>query len=330
MRNEATIALDDLAASGNTRFARRGGEQETEDYIKARVPGESRWAREAPATVAAYAAHARPFVVEGGPGAGKEFVARFVHECSTRASRPFVVVPADSLHEAVLQAILFEAPGALPPATRALQRDYAEQARGGTIYIADVSPLSHEIHGRIARFIAHPHLEHTRRHSLHGCHVRVVFGACRPTGAEALRIPSLRDRAEDVAALAEHFTIQLCHRLGKEPRVLSPGALATLRAHAWPGNVGELKRVVEAMVRRSGPPMLDASLVPLGASAAEPIESSINLHQEVQRYEKSLLFAALERCGGVQTKAAQLLGMKVSTLNSKLSNYNIDASAFKV
>lgn len=329
MRNEATVVLDDLAANGSMRFARRGSEQETEDSIKGRVPGASRWAREAPATIVAYGAHARPFVVEGEPGVGKEFVARLVHECGARASRPFVVVPADSLHEAVLHAILFEAPGALPPATRALQRDYAEQARGGTIYVADVSPLSPELHGRISRFIAQPQLEHSRRHSLHGRHVRVVFGARHRIGAGALRIPSLVDRVEDIHTLAEHFTTQLCHRLGKEPRVLSPGALATLRAHTWPGNVGELKRVVESMVRRSGPPILDASLVPLGASVAEPLESSINLHEEVQRYEKSLLFAALERCRGVQTKAAQMLGMKVSTLNSKLSNYNIDASAFK-
>ena len=130
--------------------------------------------------------------------------------------------------------------------------------------------------------------------------------------------------------LAEHFATQLCHRLGKEPRVLSPGALAALKAHTWPGNVGELKRVVELMVRRSGPPTLDVSALALGGvDAAAAVEQGINLHDEVQRYERSLLYAALERCGGVQTRAAQLLGMKISTLNSKLSNYRIDASAFK-
>ena len=329
MRNEATIVLDELAANGGGRFARRGGEQEIDDFVRARVPGTSRWADAAPWTVAAYAAHHGPFVIEGEPGAGKEFVARLVHECSPRASRPFVVIPADSLHEAVLQAILFEAPASLPPATRALQREYSEQARGGTLYIADVAPLSPDLHARIARLVAHPELEHSRRHSLNGRHVRVVFGATSTTDANGIRIPPLRERVDDVGPLAEHFVTQLCHRLGKEPRILSPGAIAALRAHAWPGNVGELKRVVESMVRRSGPPTLDASLVPLGGCASEPLERSINLHDEVQRYEKSLLFAALERCGGVQTKAAQLLGMKVSTLNSKLSNYNIDASAFK-
>jgi DNA-binding NtrC family response regulator len=322
MRNGAPIPVEGLQPHDD--------EREAAEHVKQRLVGVSRWALAAPALVVAHARHANPLVVEGEPGAGKEFFARLVHDCGARAGRPFVVVAADSLHESVLQAILFEAPGSLPAATRALQREYAEQARGGTLYIADVAPLSPELHGRIARFIAHPELEHSRRHSLQGRHVRVVFGASAPVAAGAIRVPPLRERVEDVGLLAEHFATQLCHRLGKEPRVLSPGAVATMRAHPWPGNVGELKRVVELMVRRSGPPTLDVSALPLsGLNAVETLQEGINLHDEVQRYEKSLLFAALERCGGVQTRAAQLLGLKISTLNSKLSNYRIDASAFK-
>lgn len=344
MRDDATIPIDDFVHSAGVKFARRSGEQEIAAYVRQRLVGVSPWALSAPAAIAAYALDSAPLLVEGEPGAGKQFVARLVHECGSRANRPFVVVAGDSLHESILQAILFEAPGSLPSATRNLQREYAEQARGGTLYVSDVSSLSREFCRRLVRAVQHPELEHSRKHSLQAKNIRLVFGACDRVAPDAegarargvLRIPALRDRAEDVDLLGDLFATQACHRLGKEPRVLSPRALAALRGNDWPGNVGELKRIVELMVRRSGPPALDASLLPphmLDRAAAEwegdPLESGINLHDEVQRYEKTLLSAALERCGGVQTKAAHLLGMKVSTLNSKLSNYNIDASAFK-
>jgi DNA-binding NtrC family response regulator len=288
-------------------------------------------------------------VIEGEPGTGKEFFARLVHDCGPHVHRPFVVIESASLDERVLQAILFDAPDALPAATRNLQREYAEQARGGTIFVSDVSTLSPDFCRRLARSVQHPELEHSRKQSLQGRNIRLVFGACygispelagrgaRGAAWRGLRIPPLRERAEDVAPLAEYFVTQVSHRLGKEPRVISTAALETLAGYAWPGNVGELKRVVEGMVRRAGPPALDVTLLPahmLGGAVAteggDPLRDGISLHDEVERFERSLLNAALERCGGVQTKAAQLLGMKVSTLNSKLSTYNIDASVFKL
>jgi DNA-binding NtrC family response regulator len=82
-------------------------------------------------------------------------------------------------------------------------------------------------------------------------------------------------------------------------------------------------------VRRSGPPLLDVAHLPDVAGGREGFDERINLHEAVQRYERTLLNAALERCGGVQTKAAVLLGLKVSTLNSKLASHCIDARAFK-
>jgi DNA-binding NtrC family response regulator len=347
MREDATISVDNIAQPSRVKFVRRGGEQEILHYVGQRVIGASAWARSAPETVAVHAAHTGPLVIEGEPGTGKEFVARLIHDCGPHVHRPFVVIESSSLDERVLQSILFDAPDTLPIATRNLQREYAEQARGGTIYVSDVSTLSPEFCRRLARSVQHPELEHSRKQSLQGRNIRLAFGACYgispelsgrpPRGAawRALRIPPLRERAEDIGPLAEYFATQISHRLGKEPRVISAAALDTLAAYAWPGNIGELKRVVDGMVRRAGPPTLDVTLLPahmLGraAESGDPLRDGINLHDEVERFERSLLNAALERCGGVQTKAAQLLGMKVSTLNSKLSAYNIDASVFKL
>lgn len=348
MRDEATLPITDFAHAANLKFVRRGSEQETQEYIKQRLVGVSEWALTAPAIIAAHALHSSPLLLEGEPGAGKRFVARLVHDCGVRAHRPFVVIDAESIHESVLQSILFEAPASLPPAARTLQSEFAEQAKGGTIYVADVSTLSSDFRHRVVRSAEHPELEHARKHSLQEKNIRLVFGSCGRIAPEegdvrsrgrvpgVVRIPALRDRADDVGLLAEYFAMKACHRMGKEPRVLSPAALATLSESTWPANVGELKCVVELMVRRSGPPVLDASLLPphmvdrsAAAEPGDPLRDGINLHDEVQRYEKSLLSAALERCGGIQTRAARLLGMKVSTLNSKLANYNIDASSFK-
>lgn len=340
MRENAINSVTDTTASERIRFGRRGSEQAISEILEHRIVGASRWARSAQHTIAAHAEHDDPLLIEGEQGAGKEFLARLVHECSVRGDRPFVVIPADSLHETVLQAILFEREESLSMAVRTLQHEYVEQARGGTIYLADVGALSSEFRRRVARLVEQPDLEHARRYGLRQHGVRLVFGSSvglDNAPIRTVRIPPLRERMDDVNVLAEHFATQLCYRLGKEPRVLSASVLATLRAHDWPGNVGELKHVVETMVRRSGPPTLDVSLLPTrfaveavhAANPEDPLENGINLHDEVQRFEKSLLHAALERCDGVQTRAAQLLGLKVTTLNSKLSNYAIDASAFK-
>src|SRR5437763_1384643 len=144
MREDATITIDDFARHDGVNLVRHSGEQEAMFHVGRRVVGVSPWALSAPAAVVALAARQGPALVEGERGCGKEFVARLVHDCGPRSHRPFVAVSAEALGEGVLQAILFDPPESLPAATRAIQSELAERAKGGTIYISDVTSLSPE------------------------------------------------------------------------------------------------------------------------------------------------------------------------------------------
>ncbi len=309
----------------------------------ARIVGTSAWALSVPARVAALAATSAPMLLEGERGSGKEFLARLIHETGPRNRRPFVALPTDVLDERVLQAVLFATPESLTFAIRELRAELGERVRGGTLYVSDVSGLAPEVRRRVMQAVETPDRDDAGRPGplAHSC--RLAFGATAPISGRAnaldytaiLRIPPLRERAEDVPALAALFVESACHRFGREPRVLSDAVLAALGAHTWPGNVSELKQTLETVIRGSGPPAVTAAHLPASfgidpsQSDGHSVGEGIDLHAEVQRFERSLLRAALARCGGVQTKAATLLGLKVSTLNSKLANYNIDASAFK-
>jgi DNA-binding NtrC family response regulator len=338
MRLEAARAVREFPAG-----AARRGALSARETVRERIVGFSRWAMSAPALIASHAAHSGPILVEGEPGSGKQFTARTIHECSPRSLGPFVALSCDAMPAEAVRAILADRPDALSSTLRTLRREYFERARGGTLYVADLASLPHEV--AEAFWLSAGGLADGPPRPEPAGDVRLVFGTSReiaPADAALggrlgyLRVPPLRERVEDVAPLGDYFAARACRRLGKEERALSADALEALIAHSWPGNVAELEQAVSQMVRRAGPPALDAALLPAyiarssGIHGAMPdLSGEINLQEEVQRYERTLLETALERCEGVQTRAARMLSTKVSTLNSKLSHYGIDASAFK-
>lgn len=318
--------------------------------VRRRLIGVSRWVAGAPAIIASRIEAGGPVIVCGEPGSGKRFVARLIHEAGGLETRPFVEIEPDDLSDAALVALLLdERDAVLPLSARRELEQLSARAVGGTIYVAGGSAVSNDVLDRLIggeRGFQSPPIGRGPEG------VRIVLGmegvpgaggsvrqGTAPVDSAVLRIPPLRERAEDIGLLAEHFATDLCVRLDKEPRTLAPPVVAALRRHDWPGNVKELRTTVEHMVRRSGPPVLEAAHLPVHLrgrgerpeEAAEiRVDCGVNLHDEVQRYERSLLTAALGRCAGVQTRAAELLGLRVSTLNSKLTAHGIDARSFKV
>src|SRR5262249_17293153 len=122
---------------------------------------------------------------------------------------------------------------------------------------------------------------------------------------------------------------------GKEVREISSDALELLQRHRWPGNVGELKRVIQDAVEQAGPPLLTQELIPsylCGSAVAGRIfpNEGLDLPVAGERFEKSLLKAALDQTKGVQIQAAKLLGLKITTLNSKIARYGIDLHEHRV
>jgi DNA-binding NtrC family response regulator len=308
--------------------------------------GVSRWAAEARAAVAAHAAHDEPVILEGEAGAGKEFLARLIHECSHRRYGPFIAISCGALSEESVEAVLFGSVRILSSGRNRIQRGLVEAARGGTLYIDGAAALSPTLKTEIARLIQHQEFRRVGEMMLEPAHVRVVLGrgaaaddarggAGVMTVNDSFSVAPLRRRKADIEPLSRCFVEQFCRGLRKEARELVPETISLLRRYDWPGNTAELKKVIEEMVAQSKPPSLDPSLLPAHLFDTSEVGyypfpvSGINLSQEVERMERAHLCAALRQCQGVQSKAAQLLGLKPTTLNAKLKQYGIDVTLFK-
>ncbi|HEY7545539.1 MAG TPA: sigma 54-interacting transcriptional regulator [Blastocatellia bacterium] len=310
--------------------------------ITEKLVGISGWAEAARRTVAAHAAHDGSIIIEGEPGTGKEFLARLIHECSPRRRGPFVAISFDSVSEESAEAVLF---GVARPQSEHhfTPRSLLESAHGGTLYINGLMEMGADLKAKIANFIRRreyrlPGEDFFETRTAENSNVRILLGALpeneKDTNdfpiSDTLSIPPLRRRREDIEPMVRHFIRRTCDQFNRELREVAPDAMAVLRDYDWPGNIIEIKSVVNDMIAKSGPPLLHASLIPghiVEASGFAPRSlpsSGINLGDELERIEKTLIVEALKMAHGVQYKAAQLLGLKPTTLNMKISRFGID------
>src|SRR5262249_20530799 len=151
---------------------------------------------------------------------------------------------------------------------------------------------------------------------------------------EKVEIPPLRERVDDIQALAEYFIRKRCIQLNRELRKITPDAMKVLSNYDWPRNVSELKVLINQLVHQLNPPSIDVSLLPgymAGQNETDAIlpAAGVDLDNEVKRIEVDLICAALKRSHGLQNKAAQLLRIKPTTLFMKIRRYGIDVTAFR-
>lgn len=329
------------------RPARRD-EGEIAELVKRRVTGTSPWAVRTRDAVAIHAAHGNPLILQGEQGAGKEFLARLIHECSDRYDSPFICVSALAVSGESLEEALFGSVGADAGGWSRVRRGLVDRAHTGVLYIHGAAHLSSALKSRLARLSQYQEFRRRGSGLLEQADVRIIYGsdplaqidtAARSAAvvgvADCLEVLPLRERRVDIEPLGRHFADQTCARLGKERRTIRRDTLARLRRYDWPGNVGELQRVIERMVRQSRPPALDPSLLPLRLTdephhARCPLaDSGISLPQELRHLEVSLLSEALKQARGVQSHAARLLGLSLTTLHAKVARYGIDVRTFK-
>jgi DNA-binding NtrC family response regulator len=295
-------------------------------------------------------------LVTGESGTGKELIARAIHNQSMRADKPFVTVNSANLPTELLESELFgHARGAFTGAVAA-KKGYFEVADGGSIFLDEIGTISMETQAKLLRVIQErdftPLGETTRRQ----VDVRIIAatnvdlrqavdeGAFREDlfyrlNVIAINLPPLRERREDILPLAQHFIRKYSEENGRQiSDQISPEVLSALEAHNWPGNVRELENVIErAVIIARGntvereylreevlSPNRAASQVG-GQKIATLIDLSrgISFYDEVNRFQIELIRRALEITGGHQSRAAKLLGMNTTTLNSKIRYYNI-------
>jgi two-component system NtrC family response regulator len=282
-------------------------------------------------------------LITGETGTGKEMVARAIHLSSPRAQQPIVAVNCNALPENLLEAELFgHVKGAF---TGAIQHRVGrfEQANRGTLFLDEVGDLPLEIQTKLLRVLQEREFQRVGSSETIRVDVRLVAatnvdlvqkireGKFREDLYYRLNVvpiaaPPLRDRLEDIPILAHHFVEKICKQEEIPTRRLSPETIERLKNYPWPGNVRQLENVVEMAVALSGTrEILYPSDFPLPATTAHRMTSTAviatnDFEQTVGRIERQILEDALKKANGNKTVAAEMLGLKRTTLAAKLKS----------
>lgn len=285
-------------------------------------------------------------LVLGETGVGKDVLARHVHTCSARASRPYLTLNCAALNETLVESELFgHERGAFTGAVAA-KPGLLESAHGGTVFLDEVGELSPTIQAKLLRVLETREI--TRLGSVQSRKVDVRFVAATNRDLEqeveqgrfrrdlffrlavvALTIVPLRQRRSEIVPMAERFIAAACQRNGRVPVPhLSPDAAELLMGYPWPGNLRELRNMMErALVFCPGVEIQTAHLPteklrpepPPARTADAPMPEAGGSTKD----ERERILNALQTCAGNQTRAAQLLGMPRRTLLRRLASYGI-------
>ncbi len=287
-------------------------------------------------------------LIRGEHGTGKELVARALHAASPRRAMPFVAVNCSAIPEELFESELFgHEKGAFTGATQA-RRGRFEEAHGGTLFLDEVADLSARAQTKLLRVLQEGELTRVGGSRAIQVDVRVLAATNRDLDAAVadntfredlyfrlnvipLTVPPLRERLEDLPPLVEHFLAQLARESGRKPVAFAPEALEALRHYAFPGNVRELRNLVERLVimhpgARIGREQVQAVLpAAAGAGAAGAAAAAAALADAVRDFERRHIEAALAAEGGHMTRAAARLGLERSHLYKKMKQLGLRA-----
>ncbi|MCC6348456.1 MAG: sigma-54-dependent Fis family transcriptional regulator [Candidatus Eisenbacteria bacterium] len=286
-------------------------------------------------------------LIRGEHGAGKELVARALHASSPRRAMPFVAVNCSAIPEELFESELFgHERGAFTGATQA-RRGRFEEAQGGTLLLDEVGDLSARAQTKLLRVLQENELTRVGGSRAIRVDVRTVAATNRDLAAAVaagayredlyfrlavipIDVPPLRERSGDVPLLVEHFAARLARETGRRPQAFSAAALEALRRHPFPGNVRELRNLVERLLIMNPGMTLGAAEVRAvlpggGAPGAAPSESPQPLAEAVRDFERRQVEAALAAEGGHMTRAAARLGLERSHLYKKMRQLGLRA-----
>ncbi|MEZ4434253.1 MAG: sigma-54 dependent transcriptional regulator [bacterium] len=308
--------------------------------------GDSHGMRRVLETIARIAAADSTVYVYGESGTGKELVARAIHRNSRRAEGPFIKVNCGALAESLLESELFgHERGSF---THAHKRKLGrfELADGGTLFLDEIGDVSPTIQLKLLRVLQEREFERVGGEETVKVDVRVISATNKDLKAAVdagafredlyyrlhivpITLPPLRERPEDIPALAHHFIEKLRPRTGSRAEAITPAAIDLLRAYPWPGNVRELENAIEQSLvfcdaQSLGPLDLPAHVrgAPTGALFDLPNDDR-PLPEILETLEKQLIERAYAESEGVKTECARLLGIKTSALYYMLEKYGI-------
>jgi DNA-binding NtrC family response regulator len=275
-------------------------------------------------------------LIQGEHGTGKELVARALHAASPRREMPFVAVNCAAIPDELIESELFgHERGAFTGATQA-RRGRFEEAHGGTLFLDEVGDLSARAQTKLLRVLQEGELSRLGGNRTIRVDVRVIAATNRdlPKAVQAERfredlyfriavipitVPALRERIEDVPLLVEHFAAQVAREIGQRPKRFAPGALEALARHPFPGNIRELRNLVERLVIMSPGTNVSAedAIAVLPGAAGAPAGPA-RMSDAVEDFERRQIEEALAAEGGSMTRAAARLGLERSHLYKKM------------
>jgi DNA-binding NtrC family response regulator len=284
-------------------------------------------------------------LITGESGTGKELLARSIHYNSARKEKPFIVLNCAALSEGVLESELFGHEKGAFTGALATRKGRFELADQGTLFIDEVGEMSLAAQVKLLRVIQEHEFERVGGNKPIKVNVRIV-AATNKNLAEQVKIgrfredlyyrlnvvnihlPPLRERREDLEPLARHFLQRYVAETGKRISEISPRALSCLLAHDWPGNVRELQNAIERGVVLAKGSVLTPRDLPQGLQGDDQIclqlpERGGNLTDILEDLERQLIVQTLEREQGSQTRAADALGIKRTTLRYKMEKYRL-------
>jgi DNA-binding NtrC family response regulator len=294
-------------------------------------------------------------LITGESGVGKEVIARYVHQKSRRASKPFISVNCAAIPENLLESELFgHEKGAFTGAV-ARRIGKFEEANGGTLLLDEISEMDARLQAKLLRAIQEREIDRVGGSKPVRVDIRILATSNRDLvqavkegsfredllyrlNVVNLKLPPLRERPGDIIALAEHFVKKYAAANGVPERALAAEARRRLVTHRWPGNVRELENAMHrAVLLASGPEIEEAAIrLPDGqplssidpharaaqhASVAAETATRGFVGQTVSEMEQQLILDTLEHCLGNRTHAANILGISIRTLRNKLKEY---------
>ncbi|CAI3791728.1 C4-dicarboxylate transport transcriptional regulatory protein DctD [Pseudomonas sp. MM221] len=276
-------------------------------------------------------------LILGETGAGKEVVARALHDLSSRRDGPFVAINAGALAESVVESELFgHEPGAFTGAQKRRIGKF-EFANGGTLFLDEIESMSLDVQVKLLRMLQERVVERLGGNQLIPLDIRIIAATKEDLRQSAdqgrfradlyyrlnvapLRIPPLRERGDDILVLFQHFADAASQRHGLPPHTLQPAQRAMLLRHAWPGNVRELQNAAERFALG-----LELALDGQAAPAAVPAAPVLlgNLSEQVEQFERSLIAAELAQPHSSMRSLAEALGIPRKTLHDKLRKHGL-------
>ena len=277
-------------------------------------------------------------LITGESGAGKERVARFIHDGSTRTAGPFVAINCGAVPEALLESELFgHAKGAFTGATSD-RPGLFEAASGGTLFLDEIGEVPPAMQVKLLRALQEREVRRVGENRNRRVDVRVLAATNRDLVAEVnaarfrqdlyyrlrvveLRVPSLRERREDVLLLARALLAESAERAGRKVTGLTPAAANQLLRYAWPGNVRELANAIERAAVLATRSRIDVDDLPEEVALALPNARAPGAARSLAEVEREYILAVLQACGGNKAKAAAHLDIGPATLYRKLKEY---------